>query len=284
MKSATPLSTAAAPEPPPAPRLKLQVSRPMVPPAQFRFESLVLTEPTSLVKGRSATLMVSLLVHSVLVAAAILIPILTYDYLPAPGEVVRAFFVSPPDLAPPPPPPPPPPAGARVTRAPAAPHPVEPAKFVAPIEVPAEVKPEESLDLGVEGGVPGGVEGGVPGGVVGGIIGGLPAEPPPAPKRMVRIGGNLVAPKLVRKVNPEYPALAAQARVAAVLILEAEVDTHGQVQTVRVLRGQPLFDEAAVAAVKQWRYQPLLLNGVPTDFVLTVTLVFNLHPQAKEQP
>lgn len=43
-----------------------------------------------------------------------------------------------------------------------------------------------------------------------------------------------------------------------------------------MLRGQPLFDEVAVAAVKQWRYQPLLLNGKPTEFILTVTLVFNL--------
>ena len=145
---------------------------------------------------------------------------------------------------------------------------------MAPVEVPAEIRPEESLDLGVEGGVPGGVEGGVPGGVVGGVVGGLPEAPPP--RQIVRIGGNLVAPKLVHRVNPQYPVLAAQARLSAILILEAEVDTHGRVQVVRVLRGQPLFDEAAVAAVKEWRYQPLLLNGTPTAFILTVTVVFNL--------
>jgi protein TonB len=150
---------------------------------------------------------------------------------------------------------------------------------MAPIEVPTEIKPEESLDLGgVEGGVPGGVEGGVPGGVVGGIVGGLPEAPPP--KQMVRIGGNLVAPKLVQRVNPVYPPLAAQARLTAIVILEAEVDTHGRVQAVRVLRGQPIFDDAAVVAVKQWRYQPLLLNGTPTAFILTVTVVFNLASPA----
>ena len=54
------------------------------------------------------------------------------------------------------------------------------------------------------------------------------------------------------------------------------MDTHGQVKAVPVLRGAPLFDEPAVAAVQQWRYQPLLLNGVPTEFILTVTVVFNL--------
>ena len=54
------------------------------------------------------------------------------------------------------------------------------------------------------------------------------------------------------------------------------VDTRGRVVEVKVLRGAPLFDDAAIAAVKQWRYQPLLLNGVPTEFILTVTLKFNL--------
>jgi protein TonB len=45
---------------------------------------------------------------------------------------------------------------------------------------------------------------------------------------------------------------------------------------VTLLRGQPILQEAAIEAVKQWRYQPLLLNGEPTPFVLTVTLLFNL--------
>ena len=46
---------------------------------------------------------------------------------------------------------------------------------------------------------------------------------------------------------------------------------------VKVLRGHPLFDESALAAVRQWRYQPLLLNGEPTEFILTVTVMFNLQ-------
>jgi protein TonB len=153
-----------------------------------------------------------------------------------------------------------------------------PSAFIAPIEVPDQIKPEAAtLDLGgVEGGVPGGVEGGVPGGVVGGVVGGLPAAPPPPPK-VVRIGGKVVAPKLVHRVEPKYPELAVQARAQAIMILEAHVGTDGHVKDVTILRGQPLFDEAALSAVKQWRYQPLLLNGVPTEFVLTVTLVFKIE-------
>jgi protein TonB len=247
------------------------------PAMSFRFQSLVLSERRSLAKSRGATLAFSLFVHAAIVGAVIILPLLSYDFLPAPGGAVRAFFVSPPEVAPPPPPPPPPPAGVRpMKRTPVAPRPEE-ARFVAPVEVPVDIKPEESLDLGVEGGVPGGVEGGVPGGVVGGIVGGLPAETAAPPKK-IRVGGMVTAPKLVRRVDPVYPALAAQARVAAVLILEAEVDTRGYVEAVRVLRGQPLFDDEAMAAVRQWRYQPLLLNGSPTGFIVTVTLVFKLQP------
>jgi TonB family protein len=49
------------------------------------------------------------------------------------------------------------------------------------------------------------------------------------------------------------------------------------VQDVRLLRSAPLFDEAAVDAVKQWSYRPLLLNGVPTPFIVVVTLNFHLQ-------
>ena len=59
--------------------------------------------------------------------------------------------------------------------------------------------------------------------------------------------------------------------------MEAQVDTHGVVKSVNLLRGHPLFDEAALAAVRQWRYRPLLLNGEPTEFIVTVTINFSLQ-------
>jgi protein TonB len=144
--------------------------------------------------------------------------------------------------------------------------------------VPAELPPaEEGLELGFEGGVPGGVEGGVLGGIVGGILPAPQPTPTPVAPRVVRIGGQLVAPALVRKVAPQYPELARSARVQGIVILEAQVGTRGRVKTVSVLRGHPLLDESAVEAVKQWRYRPLLLNGVPTEFILTVTITFGLR-------
>ena len=149
---------------------------------------------------------------------------------------------------------------------------------MAPLETPAEIKPEEGIALGVEGGVPGGVEGGVPGGVVGGIVGGLPQEGPPPGAKLVRVGGQIKTPKLLKRVDPVYPELAKQARAGALIILEATVDASGRVQDVTLLRSSPLFDEAAVDAVKQWSYRPLLLNGVPTPFIVTVTLNFHFQP------
>src|SRR5688572_4265297 len=261
-----------------APFLSYPVPRRASRPAEPGFElgSLVFSGPSehraSHVLGPGAF---SLAVHAIVVAAIIVLPLVVGEgVLPATSDAVRAFFVPPPDVALPPPPPPPPPAGARALKpAPAAPRPSAEAKFVAPIEVPELVQPEESLDLGVEGGVPGGVEGGVPGGVVGGIVGGLPdAPPPPAARPPVRVGGIIRTPKLVNRVTPVYPEIARAARTSTSLILEATVGEDGRVQTVKVLRGHPLFDAGAVEAVKQWRYQPLLLNGVPVPFIVTVTL------------
>jgi protein TonB len=249
------------------------------PPASGRrspvlFQSLVLTEPGKHAAHGRAAFIISVVFHSALILSVAVLPLLFYDALPS-QEALKAFFVAPLEVAPPPPPPPPPPPAAKAMVR-AAPRIEAPQQgFVAPVEVPNSIKPEEGLDLG--DGVAGGVEGGVPGGVVGGVVGGLPSDAPPPPAKVVRIGGQIAQPKLIRQVKPVYPDLAVQSRVSALVILEAEVDTRGYVKTVKVLRGHPLFDDAAMQAVKQWRYQPLLLNGEPTGFILTVTVNFNLQ-------
>ncbi len=240
------------------------------------FQSLVLTDPGDRAGHKRATFFISLGLHSALVVAVVLLPLIFYNAMPN-QEALKAFFVAPLEIAPPPPPPPPPAASAAaVVKPPPRINVQQPQGFVAPIDVPDQIKPEETLDMGMEG-VPGGVEGGVPGGVVGGVVGGLPTEAPPPPARVVRIGGQIAQPKLLRRVEPKYPDLAVASRVTALVILEAEVDTRGYVRTVKVLRGHPLFDQPSLDAVKQWRYQPLLLNGEPTGFILTVTLNFSLQ-------
>jgi len=258
---------------------------PRLPPPDFPFRSLVLSEPHSRARGLFGGLGTSMTLHTLLVLAVVIVPTLLYEAIPEPGAAMRAFFSTPLEIAPPPPPPPPPApaAAARAVRpATVEPRALDPAAFVAPIEVPDQIRPEEGPDLGVEGGVPGGVEGGVPGGMVGGVVGGLlGGPPPPPPVRVVRIGGQIIAPKIVKRVPPVYPPLATQGRISGIVILEAQVDVNGRVKTATVLRGHPLFDEAAVAAVLQWRYRPLLLNGEPTEFILTVTVFFNLSSPAE---
>lgn len=183
--------------------------------------------------------------------------------------------------APAPPPPPPPPA-RRAAPAKPQPVPVAVSRSAAPVEAPSAIvaEPPVPSDQDAEG-VEGGVEGGLAGGVLGGIVGGLvaappPPPPPPAPARRtpVRIGGQVLAPALLYRVNPRYPDVAVLAKITGVVVLEATVDTNGAVESVRVVRSVSLLDKAAIEAVKQWRYSPLVLNGVPEPFILTVTLTF----------
>jgi protein TonB len=219
----------------------------------------------------SLTLALSAFLHALLIAAVVILPLTFHDYV-APRDALGTFFVSPLEVPPPPPPPPP----SRGTgRVPSAIQAQQPGGFVTPRDVPDQIVPEQAIDLGGASGDANGVEGGVPDGVVGAIVGGLPPKVAP-PAKVVRVGGQIVAPERVRYVQPAYPQVAVASHVSAIVILEAQVDVHGLVKTVSVLRGHPLFDDAAVQAVQQWRYKPLLLNGEPTEFVLTVTVAFNL--------
>jgi protein TonB len=218
----------------------------------------------------------STLAHAGLVAAVVVLPLLMDGSLPDPaGDSIQAFFAVPMELAPPPPPPPPAPA-ARPAVAASAPVAERNDGFVAPIETPAEITPEEGIDFGVEGGTAGGVEGGVPGGVVGGVIGGLPEAPPPPALRAVRVGGRIKEPTKLKSVPPVYPDAAVVARMEGVVILECLINPQGRVAEVKVLRGAPLLEEAAVEAVKQWVYTPTLIEGVPVPVVMTVTVRFDL--------
>ena len=90
----------------------------------------------------------------------------------------------------------------------------------------------------------------------------------------VRPGGNIQQPQRTVYVEPVFPAIAVAARVSAVVVLECIIDPTGQVTGVRVVTGHPLLDAAALTAVRQWRYTPTRLNGVPVPVLLTVTVRF----------
>jgi protein TonB len=84
------------------------------------------------------------------------------------------------------------------------------------------------------------------------------------------------APALVRRIAPIYPEIARQARIEGVVIIEAETDLYGRVRNARILRSIPLLDQAALDAVRQWVYEPLVVNGRPRGVLFTVTVTFKL--------
>ncbi|MBD3413395.1 MAG: TonB family protein, partial [Candidatus Aminicenantes bacterium] len=108
----------------------------------------------------------------------------------------------------------------------------------------------------------------VVGGVLGGVVGQVEAP--------VRVGGQIKKPKLIHSVPPHYPEIARQARVEGVVIIEATTDIYGRVQNVRVLKSQPLLDQAAKDAVRQWVYEPMVINGRPRPVIFTVIVTFEL--------
>ena len=82
-------------------------------------------------------------------------------------------------------------------------------------------------------------------------------------------------PDLIRQVRPRYPALAKQARIQGTVILEAIISKQGSVENLRVVKGHPLLIQWALDAVKQWRYKPTVLNGVPVEGINRITVNFN---------
>jgi TonB family protein len=96
------------------------------------------------------------------------------------------------------------------------------------------------------------------------------------PRSPVRPGGDLKPPTKLRQVAPAYPELARQAGIQGMVVLECVIDPSGRVADVKVLRGHPLLESAAVDAVRQWLYTPTRLNGVPVAVLLTVTVRFTM--------
>jgi protein TonB len=136
----------------------------------------------------------------------------------------------------------------------------------------------------------GGVVGGVPGGVVGGVPGGVPSEvpsstsslpvlakaPAPTPAKRIRVAARVVEANLIHDVAPTYPPEAGRARIEGAVVLLAVIGKDGSVQDVRVESGLPLLAQAAIDAVKQWRYRPYLMNGEPVEVDSRITINFTL--------
>lgn len=211
---------------------------------------------------RVYTLVLSIVVHLAAIGAVVVVPLVATDALPEPRRAVEFIEVRPIEIMPPPPP-----------VRPAQPETPQVSPNAAPSKIPIGVEPvpeiapppTESSFSTIEGPP-----------VLDHVAETVPLPPPPA-KDPVRPGGSISRPERIHYVAPEYPALARAARREGTVILEAVLDTDGNVREARVLRSVPLLDDAALEAVRQWRFTPTLLNGEPVPVVLTVTVVFSLR-------
>jgi len=210
---------------------------------------------------RKYTLVVSLLAHVGAVLAILVVTITATDMLPPVRRAVDFITVT----APPAPPPPP---VRRIQRD------VPVATNAAPVDAPrgiSEERPPDPIEL-----LPS------PGDLVISDLAGPPPvveapPPPPALREPIRVGGGIQPPRKVASPPPVYPPIARAAHVEGVVILEAVVAEDGTVRDVRPLRSIPLLDQAAIDAVKHWRFTPTLLNGEPIAVVMTVTVSFALR-------
>ena len=209
----------------------------------------------------------------VLVLALVLIPFFQTD--PLPKRETLTMLLMPPAAA-----------ASNVTRLPA---PTSSArqtptnmKIPTAVHTPEEA-PSRPVDTpgGVVGGVPGGLVGGVAGGVLSGVLNGtgnmpvLAKAPAPPPKR-IRVPAQVAEANLVHDVAPEYPPDAGRARIEGTVVLLAVIGKDGNVRDVRVESGSSVLAQAAIEAVKQWRYRPYLVNGEPVEVDSQITINFNL--------
>ena len=236
-------------------------------------------------RGRHLVFM-SLMIHLTLLGVLIVVPLVYYRGLPEYRWVSKEEFLT--AVVAPPPPKPEivmPEKEIQVFK-------LDPGRFVPPTEIPKEIPiplddiPEISSLNGIVGrnleGVSAGILGQPPGDFIWGVTSSIPTEAPepvlqPTKKTPIRVGGNVQASRLIHRVEPEYPELAKRARVSGMVILQVIVSEGGAVEDIRVIRGHPLLNEAALHAVRQWKYSPYFLNGEPIPVTATVTVNFVLR-------
>ncbi len=246
------------------------------------FEDSLLESGKRFKTRRPLTTSLSFGVQGLLVGVVVLIPLFIPQALPQ--QHLTTFLVAPP--------PPPPPGSlsqrprSRKTVSQKKVSEIEDGRLRTPTAIPNKIAvvQEEApppLVAGVIGGVPGGVPGGTPGGVLGGVLGNpLPPLVPkvvvPPPPQKLRISSGVAEANLIHRVLPQYPPLARQARIEGVVKLQAVISKDGSIENLRVVSGHNMLAQAALEAVRQWRYKPTLLSGEPCEAETEISVVFKI--------
>jgi len=241
------------------------------------FEDSLLESGGRLKTKRGRTTTFAILLEIALIGFMVLLPLIFTEALPK--QQLMTFLV-----APPPPPPPPPPAAAPGPVVHQVQTDIVNGALRTPTKIPQKIQmikedeaPPSMASSGVVGGVPGGIPGGQMGGVIGGIISSTPvAVPKVATPQRVRVSQGVSQGLLVRRVQPNYPPLARQARIAGTVVLRAVISKDGSIENLTLVSGHPMLAPAAIDAVKQWKYKPYLLNGEPVEVDTEVQVNFTL--------
>jgi periplasmic protein TonB len=226
---------------------------------------------------RGATTVISFILEFLFLGVLVLLPLIFTEALPT--KQLMTMITAPP----PPPPPPPPPAAAPVIVKKIQSE-LDNGQLRTPTAIPKKIQmikedepPPSAGPAGVVGGVPGGVPGGAMGGVLGSVMSSVPtAVPKVATPQRVRVSQGVTQGLLLRKVTPTYPPLAKQARIQGVVVLSALIGKDGSIQNLRVVSGHPMLTNAALEAVKEWKYKPYILNGEPVEVETTINVNFSL--------
>jgi protein TonB len=221
---------------------------------RIMFEEVVC--PSADANRKWYTLPLSFVVHTVVLAILIAVPLVATDVLPSPRKMLNYVDAADPVM---PVTVPPPPRHVQQT------DPTRANFDAAPVEAPTGIGRETALDIIKEP-------------VSGSADGIVEAAPPIREPVMqpVRISSGIKPPARIKDAAPVYPEIARRARVQGVVILEAIIGVDGRVLQARVLRSVPLLDQAAVNAVQSWEYTPTLLDGRPVPIIMTVTVNFRL--------
>jgi protein TonB len=104
----------------------------------------------------------------------------------------------------------------------------------------------------------------------------LAKSPVPTPVKRMRVAARVAEANLIHDVTPQYPAEAGRERIEGPVVLMAVIGTDGSVKDVRVESGLPILAQAAIDAVKQWRYKPYVIDGEPVEVDSRITINFTL--------
>lgn len=146
--------------------------------------------------------------------------------------------------------------------------------FHQPLSIPAHVTQSTSADQPASDLIDDAVRLGGPGTDVLGTSGQSAIVPAPrvTPPRMISRG--VMDAFLVERVEPEYPTTAKMIRLSGTVQLRAVIGIDGRVRHLAVVSGNPILAQAAVAAVRLWRYEPTRLNGEPVEVQTQITVNF----------